>query len=605
MRNFTKTKVLTLSAMLVLGSASVFGQVKDAPAWGAPEYLGLTAAQKPILYEAEGNDVLPGFPGKALKTVDGKKVWGNGVYFRAFSEDVNTVYYPSITEKPTNNYTATTVWQSADSLGIFLGDRQSGELMFDLSTKYMTNVRELKVKLSAENFGLAATSSADWHIKIAVFDLEGNPVKRSEILKNGSASANAEFKSDGAIFKTGAADVEDKVINLFDVVTDPITDARMFIEGSLDNKLIQVTLWSDFVAIQEVGSTMSHFAPALVVSGFAMNFNEPTLALTADVTSFEAGLGLKSCTYGTLKVSAENIKLLPNTTAETFAWTNVTADNKNVVRENFRKVLTGTEWEDEVKYDFQPESINTFSGKYVAKVFEGDVLNPIRLSAETGTITANSVPELAFAKDHIFFNENCQTQEVEVVGKNIPDQTKYPMDFLAYEKMTSDQWSAYGKVKITDGIEYSSCGVIEEGSKLTLALREWTNDITREEAWKIAVNADYKPLGFDAYGKFGWALAAARVGALWLTYEGENFDGTVGRYTADNVFFAPYNKKDALDNSRYASRVKKLVLHGSELKPTGNDGIAKIRVTLQNIANANQNDTDNQEFRFKLSEDGA
>ena len=96
--------------------------------------------------------------------------------------------------------------------------------MFDLSTKYMTNVRELKVKLSAENFGLAATSSADWHIKIAVFDLEGNPVKRSEILKNGSASANAEFKSDGAIFKTGAADVEDKVINLFDVVTDPITD---------------------------------------------------------------------------------------------------------------------------------------------------------------------------------------------------------------------------------------------------------------------------------------------------------------------------------------------------------------------------------------------
>lgn len=71
------------------------------------------------------------------------------------------------------------------------------------------------------------------------------------------------------------------------------------------------------------------------------------------------------------------------------------------------------------------------------------------------------------------------------------------MDFLAYEKMTSDQWSAYGKVKITDGIEYSSCGVIEEGSKLTLALREWTNDITREEAWKIAVNADYKPLGFE------------------------------------------------------------------------------------------------------------
>ena len=44
MRNFTKTKVLTLSAMLVLGSASVFGQVDGAPTWDNTKYLGLTAA---------------------------------------------------------------------------------------------------------------------------------------------------------------------------------------------------------------------------------------------------------------------------------------------------------------------------------------------------------------------------------------------------------------------------------------------------------------------------------------------------------------------------------------------------------------------------------
>ena len=133
MRNFTKTKVLTLSAMLVLGSASVFGQA-NAP-WDAQ---GVNTVQKPILYEAEGNDVLPGFPGKALKTVDGEKVWGNGVYFRAFDNTTGKVYYPAINEKPTNNYTATTVWQSGtDSLGIFLGDSQRGELMFDLSTKYI------------------------------------------------------------------------------------------------------------------------------------------------------------------------------------------------------------------------------------------------------------------------------------------------------------------------------------------------------------------------------------------------------------------------------------------------------------------------------------
>lgn len=618
MRNFTKTKVLTLSAMLVLGSASVFGQGeqvgKDLP-WDAAKYAGLTAAQKPILYEAEGNDVLPGFPGMALKTVGEKKVWGNGVYFRAFNKEVSDVYYPEITKKPTNNYTTTTVWQSGtDSLGIFLGDSQSGELMFDLSTKYMTNVRELKVKLSAENFGLAATSSADWHVTISVFDLDGNAVKKSDIFKSGTAD-DAVFESDGAIFETGAANVTDKVINLFDVVTDPITDQQMFLEGALDNKLIQVTLWSDFVAIKDVEETgsKSHFAPALVVSGFQMNFDEPTLALTADVTSFEAGLGLKSCTSGTLALSAENVKLPAKTTAEdAFVWTNVT-NNNDVVRAEFEKESDGVKLEDEVTYDFQPKSIATFSGKYAAKVDETDKLNPIRLSAETETISANSVPDFNFAETHIFFNENCQTKTVGVTGKNIPDLEKYPLAFLAFEKQTTDQtnrdytWTSYGNVDVTDNITLSDCGVIADGSVLTLKLREWTNDITREEAWKIAVDPDYldEVEEYDAQAKFPWALAAARVGALWLTYEGENFDGTVGRYTADNVFFAPYNKKDALDNSRYASRVKKLVLHGSELKPTGNDGIAKVRVTLQNIANANQNDTDNQEFRFKLSEDGA
>lgn len=621
MRNFTKTKVLTLSAMLVLGSASVFGQVDGAPTWDNTKYLGLTAAQKPILYEAEGNDVLPGFPGKALKTVDGKKVWGNGVYFRAFNGTATTanVYYPNITEKPTNNYTTTTVWQSGtDSLGIFLGDSQSGELMFDLSTKYMTNVRELKVKLSAENFGLAATSSADWHVTISVFDLEGNAVKKSDIFKDGTDDA-AVFKSNGAIFETGAADVTDKVINLFDVVTDPITDQQMFKEGSLDNKLIQVTLWSDIVAIKDVEETgsKSHFAPALVVSGFQMNFDEPTLALTADVTSFEAGLGLKSCNKGTLKISAENVKLPTEKTAENaFAWTNVT-NNNDVVRAKFEKKSVDAKLEDEVTYDFQPKSIATFSGKYAAKLLETDVLNPIRLSAETGLISANSVPDFNFAETHIFFNENCQTKTVAVTGKNIPDLENYPLSFLAFEKRTTDQpagrdyvWERYGDVIVTDNIEISSCGVIADGSELTLKLKEWTNDITREEAWKIAVDPEYLDgvEGYDAQAKFPWALAAARVGALWLTYEGENFDGTVGRYTADNVFFAPYNKKDALDNSRFASRVKKLVLHGSELKPvTEDNGIAKVRITLQNLnlTGNNENNTDNQEFRFKLSEDAA
>ena len=151
-----------------------------------------------------------------------------------------------------------------------------------------------------------------------------------------------------------------------------------------------------------------------------MNFDEPTLALTADVTSFEAGLGLKSCTSGTLALSAENVKLPAKTTAEdAFVWTNVT-NNNDVVRAEFEKELDGAKLEDEVTYDFQPKSIKTFSGKYAAALSETDKLNPIRLSAETELISANSIPEFNFVDSHILFNENCQTKDVAVTGKNIP-----------------------------------------------------------------------------------------------------------------------------------------------------------------------------------------
>ena len=83
--------------------------------------------------------------------------------------------------------------------------------------------------------------------------------------------------------------------------------------------------------------------------------------------------------------------------------------------------------------------------------------------AETGTITANSVPDFNFAETHIFFNENCQTKTVAVTGKNIPDLENYPLSFLAFEKRTTDQpagrdyvWERYGDVIVTEDAEFTS-----------------------------------------------------------------------------------------------------------------------------------------------------
>jgi len=620
MQKFTNVKALALGAMMVFGTTAAFGQAEPQNDWETVKFPKPTENVKPILYSnVEGVDaVLPGFPGNSL---------GKGVYVRTIKEGT-TLYYPNATEKPTSNYTTTTVWTAEDSLGVFLGDKMAGQVLFDLSTMYLRDIQNFTLNLSAETFGLTATSEAIWNIAIRVYKLDGTPATFADLLENGDTNP-AEFKKEG-IFNT-AKDAP-KTINLFKVVSDDVTDVyEQLLDESLSNKLIQIELWSNEVEIKDVNNatTTSHFAPALVVSGFNMEFAQPSIALDVDRTAFDAGMGFTSCETGELTLIMNNLYFIESAkVANHFVFTDAATP---IAAPDFAdvKLADAKKNEDtgcrELKdsYVFAPTAIGTYSGKFGVKLENSygsyQTLNPLRLQAESEVVSGNSIPELKLADNHIFFSQTCQHIDVTVSGKNIPNPRYSEVDFIAYEKKTTDnlnQWLPYGAIKVEEHFELSDCGVIigehTQVPHLSLNLLEWTNDITRLEAWKIAINNDYLVENALGTGKnydavevypYDYAVATAKVGALWLTYEGENFDGTESRHTADNVFFAPYNANDPLDNARYASRVKEYKLHASELKATEKDGqTAVIKLFLDNMTFYNQNNTDDQEFRFKLAE---
>ena len=214
MQKFTNVKALALGAMMVFGTTAAFGQAEPQNDWETVKFPKPTENVKPILYSnVEGVDaVLPGFPGNSL---------GKGVYVRTIKEGT-TLYYPNATEKPTSNYTTTTVWTAEDSLGVFLGDKMAGQVLFDLSTMYLRDIQNFTLNLSAETFGLTATSEAIWNIAIRVYKLDGTPATFADLLENGDTNP-AEFKKEG-IFNT-AKDAP-KTINLFKVVSDDVKIGR-------------------------------------------------------------------------------------------------------------------------------------------------------------------------------------------------------------------------------------------------------------------------------------------------------------------------------------------------------------------------------------------
>lgn len=595
MLKFTNSKVLTLSAMLVLGTASAFGQAADS-VWTKPNDA---KAKFPILYSTVASTPA------AFDNLPGNSV-NKGVYYRVFDEN-NVAYRPALeTTKPDGNEVKTTVWAIGDNLGVFLGDKQAGNVLINLSTKYLADVKNLSLKLKSENLGKVATSTAKWNLKISVFNLDGTLAQKSDVLKDGDAS-DAVFASEGAVFST-KEDTE-KVVNLFRSVKDPITDETRFNEEGLNNKYIQIELKSDPVAIVDVEGTKSHFAPALIISDFNMDFAEPGITLAVDKNEFEAGMGFVSCETGELTVKISNISLPKANATVKDVLTLAEPTNgikgaaiKDVVLEVVENtcVATGT-------YNFQPTTMTgKTSGQFTAKINED---SPIRLAlVSSSAITTNSMPELTLAEDHLYFGKQVETKNVTIAGKNIPKYTDggdiQGLDFMAYERKTTDQpeWALYGNVGVTEHFKVSDCGVIlkSDGATpyLAVTLTQSINDVTRPEVWNLRVNDEYTIKKALTYYKT--AEGVAGVGALWLTFDGHKYEGIGG---PDNVFFSPYKENDDLAGDRTRSRVKEYRLHASEINPTEADGKSAVIKFSMGKEDADNNNTDNQEFRFRLATD--
>lgn len=584
MLKFTNSKVLTLSAMLVLGTMTAFGQVTDSK-WTGTNTPAPEDVKFPILYSTVDN--VPALPGGAV---------AEGVYYHAINE-AGVAYVPGMaTEMPTGNETQTYFWKDGSKLGIFLGDKQKGEVLINLSTKYLKDFKDLSLKLSRESLGKTAYSTAKWSIEVSVYDLEGNLLTTGDLYKDGG-SDEAKLTVEN-IFST--KDDEEKTINLFSTVEDPITDLKDLKDGALSNKFIQIKLYSDAVAIVETpGGSMSHFAPALIISDFKANFALPDMELAVDKALLEAGKGRLSCETGTLTLTAENFAYPANAkVSDVFEYTPALSFNNapelHAAEFATQPLFDGENQVEAVKatYLFKPLIISeNRAGSFAVKLKED---GPIRLAPATAQVIGNSKPELTIDKNHISFYKNeGQTQVINVTsGKNIP--AGETLIFKAIPKRTTDQTEEYGVITIDNTkLIISSCGVAT--GSFTATLDQNMNDITRPEAWTIAVAEPKESVVYPT------AIAVAGVGALWLTYEGQNFDGTSAKYEADNVFFSAYDAEDDLAGDRKQSRVKTYMLHGSELKATEADGFAIIKIKM-NKEGQEQNDTDNQEFRFRVDE---
>lgn len=80
-----------------------------------------------------------------------------------------------------------------------------------------------------------------------------------------------------------------KTIKLFQEAND-LTEDNKFIAGSLDNKLIRVTLISHI----PVGEAGDHFPAALVVKSVKIQSDAPSITLTPSKLAFEAGMGYQT-----------------------------------------------------------------------------------------------------------------------------------------------------------------------------------------------------------------------------------------------------------------------------------------------------------------------
>lgn len=621
MVNFTnlRSKALSLVALMALSSTAVFAQSGKSNFETATDAASLKGAKKIFLYDgttATGkhvefpfdasvkNGVVSGVSlavqteGEAINPLTGTFTTTNGA-------NVGDLPFDPMASESSMDGNAS-YWNKNGVLNVFTR-QNSATVVFDFSTKYLRDVRNLRMTLGENTMGGIPTMKTKWTLTTYVFDLiTGELVPVNEIYMSQSGSNALSFVQKD-VFSIGEG-MADKTITLF--INDKDNNTTDLLPYAIDNKIIRVVLTSDEPTPNKPGD---HFLPALTIADCHIDFETPSIAVAVDNKGeFNAGMCFVSKDKGNLTFTAKNVT---GGGAVAIGHSKLGVDfveNQPLAAFVYADKAAAAAIELKTVYDFQPNTITSGSFNYVASVNgDGtDKQSPIILSATSEAITYNSVPELYLAEDHIKYNDNLnEEKDVTISGKNMV--CRVVPNYTAYELKTTDQRDPYANMVVeehfaldTDGAIIPLTSEVGKPAHLHLEFDQMGNDISRDEAFIVRIDNNwivenaYAP-GKDFKGEtFPTLIARGNVAQLWFTYDGKSVIGTPA-VSPDNIFFSRHDPSQPFDDARYGSRVKTFMLHGADVTATTADNIATITLEL-GVGTLNTAGSDHLEMRYSL-----
>lgn len=624
-----RTKALALVAMTAFSVGSVFGQ---APFFGS---TSVTTGPKMLQWN---NQTKIDAPVNAGDLAQGVKVTFSGSTDAQPFVAVSPAVALSSTI-PTTNPNQSSFWIGEDgkSLNIFASDQNRAAISFDISTKYLKNVKDLQVMLDANTFGGEANKNVNWDMHLQVYNLDGTLVDYNQIYQYAGTFVPGHWEwvqtgmwpwqghnvwvptdyQDMTMVYEGIynTSMKAKTLKLFQLADDEIED-HPFIPNSLDNKIIRVTLISN----RPAGGVTDTAPAATIVKSLSIASDVPsmTLSRTADYNGtgmFNAGMGYE-LEDADNKVTVAVAGLSLPTPA---AIVDVTAPAGFVMHSSHVALgqVSLTSATVSSQYDFAPATINTFSGPFTAaaKFVNGsDALSPIfALTATSENVYGNSVPKVSFDKTKLTFEQNWSYQDIKVTGYNIPNPDKGDFRWVGGYMDDQDD-SAEAEAGVENHIAFDNLGkIISPSSYIRVHFAQFLNnvDVNVAKYLKIskkywiykAIKGDYNFTGResatftnDNLVPFPQVLVVGDIAAVWFEYEGT--EGTPGQMVGDisTAFYAPYDET-LLPEQQAVSRTKAFYLKGAKVKPDANN-VAKFEISLAKFA---QHDNDGHlAFRYSV-----
>lgn len=624
-----RTKALALVAMTAFSVGSVFGQ---APFFGSTSVI---TGPKMLQWN---NQTKIDAPVNAGDLAQGVKVTFSGSADGPSFVPVSPAVAISTTI-PTTNPNQSSFWIGEDgkSLNIFASDQNRAAISFDISTKYLKNVKDLKIVLDANTFGDEANKNVNWDMELSVYDLQGNLVEYGDIYDGagvtpghmgyvrhivlgfpvytwewipGPVPANLTMDFED-VYNTS---MNEHTLELFQLAND-LVENNKFKENSLDNKIIRVTLISD----RPEGAETATAPAATIVKSFSIVSDVPSMTLTRTVNyngtgMYNAGMGYKlENAANKVTVAVAGLSLLNNPVVDVAAPVGFVMHSTHMLHGDVTMASASVS----AQYDFAPATINTFSGPFTAaaKFVNGsDALSPIlALTATSENVYGNSVPKVSFDKTKLTFEQNWSYQDIKVTGYNIPNPDKGDFRWVGGYMDDQDD-SAEAEAGVENHIAFDNLGkIVSPSSYIRVHFAQFLNNVDVNVAKYLKISRRYwidnaikgthdftgrEVASFtnDNLVPFPQVLVVGNIAAVWFEYEGS--EGTPAQMVGDisTAFYAPYDET-LLPEQQAVSRTKAFYLKGAKVKPDANN-VAKFEISLAKFA---QHDNDGHlAFRYSV-----